>query len=50
VRMNGLDGQPLIGLKEVARELRMSREQLRGLIESGEKRLAEVVGQLAARQ
>lgn len=50
VRMNGLDGQPLRGLKEVARELRMSREQLRGLIISGEKRLAEVVGQLADRQ
>jgi hypothetical protein len=50
VRMNGLDGQPLLGLKEVARELRMSREQLRGLIVSGEKRLAEVVGQLAAGQ
>jgi hypothetical protein len=50
VRMNGLDGQPLRGLKEVAREFRMSREQLRGLIESGEKRLAEVVAQLADRQ
>jgi hypothetical protein len=50
VRMNGLDGQPLCGLKEVARELRMSREQLRGLIVSGERRLAEVVSQLAARQ
>jgi len=47
VRMNGLDGQPLTGLKDVAREFRMSREQVRSLIAAGEKRLAEVVAQLA---
>jgi hypothetical protein len=46
VRVNGLDGQPLSGLKDVAREFRMSRDQLRTLIAAGEKRLAEVVGQL----
>jgi hypothetical protein len=50
VRVNGLDGQPLNGLKEVAREFRMSREQVRALVAAGEKRLAEVVGQLAARR
>jgi hypothetical protein len=46
VRMNGLDGQPLVGLKDVAREFRMSRDQVRALIAAGEKRLAEVVTQL----
>ena len=50
VRVNGLDGQPLGGLKEVAREFRMSREQVRVLVAAGEKRLAEVVGQLAGRR
>lgn len=50
VRVNGLDGQPLGGLKEVAREFRMSREQVRALVAAGEKRLAEVVSQLASRR
>jgi hypothetical protein len=50
VRMNGLDGQPLSGLKDVAREFRMSREQVRALVATGEKRLAEVVAQLIPRR
>jgi hypothetical protein len=50
VRMNGLDGQPLSGLKDVAREFRMSREQVRELIAVGEKRLAEAVGQVSVRR
>jgi hypothetical protein len=50
VRMNGLDGQPLSGLKEVAREFRMSREQVRALVAAGEKRLTEVVSQLTSRR
>jgi DNA-directed RNA polymerase sigma subunit (sigma70/sigma32) len=50
VRVNGLDGQPLSGLKEVAREFRMSREQVRALVSAGEKRLTEVVNQLTSRR
>jgi DNA-directed RNA polymerase specialized sigma24 family protein len=50
VRMNGLDGQALSGLKEVARDFRMSREQVRALLAAGEKKLSEVIGQLAARR
>ena len=50
VRMNGLDGQPLSGLKEVAREFRMSREQVRAVIAAGEKRLSEVIEQLSDRR
>jgi hypothetical protein len=50
VRANGLDGQPLYGLKEVARQLKMSRENVRSLLAVGEKRLAEIVEYLMRRQ
>jgi hypothetical protein len=48
VRLNGLDGQPLVGLRDVARDLRMSREQVRVLQAAGDKRLSEVVAYLVA--
>ncbi len=49
VRMNGLDNQPLAGLKDVAREFRMSQGQVRALLAAGEERLAEAVRGLSAR-
>lgn len=43
VRTNGLDGRPPGGLKEVAREHKMSQGHVRALLETGEKLLTEVV-------
>jgi DNA-directed RNA polymerase specialized sigma24 family protein len=50
VRVNGLDGQPLAGLKDVAREFKMSQGQVRALVAAGEQRLAEAIERLAAQQ
>ena len=46
VRMNGLDGQPRVGLKEIGREFKMSQGQARALVAAGEQRLADAVGRL----
>ncbi len=43
VRTNGLDGRPPAGLKDVARELKMSQGHVRALLATGEEMLAEVV-------
>jgi|GEM_PF-1498871 len=43
VRTNGLDGRPPGGLKEVAREHKMSQGHVRALLATGEKLLTEVV-------
>jgi hypothetical protein len=47
VRANGLDGRPSGGLKEVARELKMSRGHVRDLLATGEKLLEEIARVLA---
>jgi hypothetical protein len=47
VRMNGLDGRPLSGLKDVAREFKISQGQTRALLAAGEERLTEAVRRLA---
>ena len=43
VRTNGLDGRPPAGLREVAREFKMSQGHVRALIATGESLLTEVV-------
>jgi hypothetical protein len=43
VRANGLDGRPPAGLKDVAREFKMSQGHVRALLASGEELLAEIV-------
>jgi hypothetical protein len=43
VRSNGLDGRPPAGLKDVAREFKMSQGHVRALLAAGDKLLAEVV-------
>lgn len=48
VRVNGLDGQPLVGLRSVARELRMSHAQVQVLLRAGEERLAIALATLAS--
>ena len=50
VRVHGLDGRPVTGLKEVARDLKMGRESIRALLTAGEKRLAEAVQGLTRQQ
>jgi hypothetical protein len=50
VRMNGLDGQPLAGLKDVAREFKISQGQIRALLAAGEERLAEAVRRLSVQR
>jgi hypothetical protein len=43
VRTHGLDGRPPAGLKDVAREFKMSQGHVRALLATGEDHLAEVV-------
>jgi hypothetical protein len=43
VRTNGLDGRPPAGLRDVAREFKMSQGHVRALLATGEQLLAEVV-------
>jgi hypothetical protein len=43
VRTHGLDGRPPAGLKDVAREYKMSQGHVRALIAKGEELLTEVV-------
>jgi len=50
VRVNGLDGQPVEGVREIAKEGKMTREHVRSLLAIGEKRVGEIVGRLVARQ
>jgi hypothetical protein len=47
VRANGLDGRPPAGLRDVAREFKMSQGHVRALLATGEEQLAEVVRLLA---
>ncbi len=47
IRVNGLDGQPLGGLKAVARELRMSHSQVQALLKAGEERLEQALRLIA---
>ncbi len=49
VRTNGLDGRPPAGLKDVARECKMSQGHVRALIATGEELLTDVV-RLLSRQ
>ncbi|QJW99273.1 hypothetical protein FTUN_6875 [Frigoriglobus tundricola] len=49
VRTNGLDGRPPAGLKDVARECKMSQGHVRALIAAGEELLTDVV-RLLSRQ
>ncbi|MCE9564169.1 MAG: hypothetical protein K8U57_19170 [Planctomycetes bacterium] len=48
IRVHGLDGQPLEGLKGVARELKMDRTRVQALLTAGEQRLAKVIQTFAA--
>ena len=50
VRANGLDGRPPAGLRDVAREFKMSQGHVRALLTTGEGLLAEVVRLLARRR
>jgi hypothetical protein len=47
MRSNGLDGRPPAGLRDVARELKMSQGHVRALLATGEELLSEVVRLLA---
>ncbi len=47
IRVNGLDGQPLSGLKAVSRELRMSHSQVQTLLKAGEERLEKALRLIA---
>ena len=50
IRAHGLDGRPITGVKEVARELGMSRDRVQALMAAADKRLQEAVSLLALRQ
>src|SRR5262245_53099533 len=49
VRANGLDGKPLTGIREISKELRMSRDRVLTLLAIGEEQLAEALVVLVAR-
>jgi hypothetical protein len=50
IRVHGLDGRPNTGVREVAKELRMSRDRVQALVAIGEKQLREALVILDARR
>jgi tRNA A-37 threonylcarbamoyl transferase component Bud32 len=50
IRAQGLDGRPVTGIKEVAREIGMSRNRVQALMAAADKRLQEALSLLLLRQ
>jgi len=50
IRAQGLDGRPMTGIKEVAREIGMSRDRVQTLMAAADKRLQEALSLLVLRQ
>ena len=50
IRAQGLDGRPVTGIKEVAREIGMSRDRVQALMAAADKRLQEALSLLVHRQ